>query len=92
MAFETRKICPKSFEKFPIEENISKSILLNYVLNMLESFENCNNYFTVASRFFHISDTFDSYDDDDDDDGTADEVERANVLTAPKTVLPEWAE
>ena len=57
---------------------------------MLKSFENCNTLFTVASRFFHISDTFDSY--DDDDDGTADEVERANVLTAPTTVLPEWAE
>ena len=60
---------------------------------MLKSFENCNTFFTVGFRFFHISDTFDSYDDDDDDDdGTADEVKRANVLTAPKTVLPEWAE
>ena len=57
---------------------------------MLKSFENCNTFFTVGFRFFHISDTFDSY--DDDDDGTADEVERANVLTAPTTVLPEWAE
>ena len=35
---------------------------------MLKSFENCNTFFIVASRSFHILDSFDSYDDDDDDD------------------------
>ena len=46
-----------------------------------------HSWLQILSYFRH----YDSY-DDDDDDGTADEVERANVLTAPKTVLPEWAE
>ena len=45
------------------------------------------SWLQILSYFRH----YDSY-DDDDDDGTADEVERANVLTAPTTVLPEWAE
>ena len=71
----------KYFQKYFAELHSEYAQILRKLQHLFRS------WLQILSYFRH----YDSY-DDDDDDGTADEVERANVLTAPKTVLPEWAE
>ena len=70
----------KYFQKYFAELRSEYAQILRKLQHLFHS------WLQILSYFRH----YDSY-DDDDDDGTADEVERANVLTAPTTVLPEWA-